>query len=65
MIRLRNIEKSFSHGPARTYVLRRIDCDIQQGEFVSIMGPSGAGKSTVTPHPRDARSILVGRILFR
>jgi ABC-type lipoprotein export system ATPase subunit len=47
MIRLRNVEKAFSHGPAKTYVLRRIDLDIQAGEFVSIMGPSGAGKSTL------------------
>ena len=47
MIRLSNIEKSFSHGVTKTYVLRRIDLDIQAGEFVSIMGPSGAGKSTL------------------
>ena len=47
MIRLRNVEKFFAHGPTKTYVLRRIDLDIQQGEFVSIMGPSGAGKSTL------------------
>jgi putative ABC transport system ATP-binding protein len=47
MIKLHNIEKAFSHGPARTFVLRRIDLDIQPGEFVSIMGPSGAGKSTL------------------
>ena len=47
MISLRNIEKAFAHGPQKTYVLRRVDFDIQPGEFVSIMGPSGAGKSTV------------------
>ena len=47
MIRLRNIEKFFSHGVSKTYVLRRIDLDIKPGEFVSIMGPSGAGKSTL------------------
>jgi ABC-type lipoprotein export system ATPase subunit len=47
MIKLHNVEKAFSHGPAKTYVLRRIDLDIQAGEFVSIMGPSGAGKSTL------------------
>jgi putative ABC transport system ATP-binding protein len=47
MISLRNVEKTFSYGPAKTYVLRRIDFDIQPGEFVSIMGPSGAGKSTL------------------
>ncbi len=60
MISLRNVEKAFAHGPAKTYVLRRIDLDIQQGEFVSIMGPSGAGKSTLLAHPRHARSV-VGR----
>ncbi len=47
LISLRNIEKSFPYGVGRTYVLRRIDLDIQDGEFVSIMGPSGAGKSTL------------------
>jgi len=47
MISLRGIEKAFSHGPSKTYVLRRIDVDIKPGEFVSIMGPSGAGKSTL------------------
>lgn len=47
MISLRNVEKSFSQGMTKNYVLRRIDLDIKPGEFVSIMGPSGAGKSTL------------------
>jgi putative ABC transport system ATP-binding protein len=47
MIRLRNIEKYFEHGPTKTFVLRRVNAEIQEGEFVSIMGPSGAGKSTL------------------
>jgi putative ABC transport system ATP-binding protein len=47
MIRLRNIERYFSTGLTKTYVLRRIDLDIQPGAFLSIMGPSGAGKSTL------------------
>ena len=29
------------------WVLRRIDVDVKDGEFVSVMGPSGAGKSTL------------------
>lgn len=44
---LRGLEKSYPQGAGRAYVLRRIDVDIKQGEFVSIMGPSGAGKSTL------------------
>jgi len=47
MITLRNVEKFFSQGMTKNYVLRRIDLDIKPGEFVSIMGPSGAGKSTL------------------
>lgn len=42
-----SIEKSFPVGPSRYYVLRRINLEIKQGEFLTIMGPSGAGKSTL------------------
>src|SRR5213593_2396553 len=47
MISLKNLEKSVETGPTRTWLLRQITLDIQDGEFVSIMGPSGAGKSTL------------------
>ncbi|HEY8022653.1 MAG TPA: ATP-binding cassette domain-containing protein, partial [Thermoanaerobaculia bacterium] len=47
MIRLRNVEKVYRTGPVSTYVLRRIDLDLEEGEFVTIMGPSGAGKTTL------------------
>jgi putative ABC transport system ATP-binding protein len=47
LIQLRNLEKSFEAGGSKFFVLRRINLDIQQGEFVTIMGPSGAGKSTL------------------
>ncbi len=47
MIVLRNVEKYFEHGPTKTFVLRRINLEVKEGEFVSIMGPSGAGKSTM------------------
>jgi putative ABC transport system ATP-binding protein len=47
MIVLHNIEKSYPVGPGRYYVLRRINVDLKEGEFVTIMGPSGAGKSTL------------------
>jgi len=47
MITLRNVEKFYEGGYGRTYVLRRVNLDIKEGEFVTIMGPSGAGKSTL------------------
>src|SRR3954469_6399050 len=48
MIRLRNIERCYPLAKGRFfYVLRDINMEIKEGEFVSIMGPSGAGKSTL------------------
>jgi len=47
MISLRNIERYYEHGGSKTWVLRHINLDFKEGEFVSIMGPSGAGKSTL------------------
>jgi putative ABC transport system ATP-binding protein len=47
MIKLRNIEKCFKTKAGFTYILRQINLDIADGEFVTVMGPSGAGKSTL------------------
>ncbi len=47
MIELKNIERHYASGAVKNYVLRYVNSDISEGEFVSIMGPSGAGKSTL------------------
>ncbi len=47
MIELRNLEKFYETGAGKTFVLRRINMDVREGEFVSIMGPSGSGKTTL------------------
>jgi ABC-type lipoprotein export system ATPase subunit len=47
MIKLLDVEKYYPSGAGQTYVLRRINLEIAEGEFVTIMGPSGAGKSTL------------------
>jgi ABC-type lipoprotein export system ATPase subunit len=47
MIRLRNLEKFYRTSAGFTHVLRQIDLDIAEGEFVRILGTSGAGKSTL------------------
>jgi len=47
MIELKNVEKFYETGAGRTYVLRRINLEVREGEFVSIMGPSGSGKTTL------------------
>jgi ABC-type lipoprotein export system ATPase subunit len=47
MIQLKHIDRSYKTGPTQTWVLRRVNLEIQEGEFVTIMGPSGAGKSSL------------------
>ena len=47
LIRLRNVEKSYPLRAGKFFVLRRINLDVNEGDFVTIMGPSGAGKSTL------------------
>jgi len=47
MIQLKNVERSYKTGAGQTWVLRRVDLTIKEGEFVTVMGPSGAGKSSL------------------
>ena len=47
LIQTKNLEKSYKTGAGETFVLRRIDLEVDAGDFITIMGPSGAGKSTL------------------
>src|SRR5580692_5886983 len=47
MIQLKNIERSYKAGSGQSWVLRRINLEIRDGEFITFMGPSGAGKSSL------------------
>lgn len=47
LVRLRGVEKSVPQASGRLYLLRRIDLDVEEGDFLSVMGPSGAGKTTL------------------
>ena len=42
-----NVSKGFGEGKSRKDVLRAIDLDVAEGEFVAILGFSGSGKSTL------------------
>src|ERR1700689_5010610 len=47
MIQLKSLERSYKTHAGQTWVLRRINLEIREGEFITIMGPSGAGKSSL------------------
>lgn len=47
MIRLKHVEKYYENRAQRTWVLRQIDLEVAEEEFLSVMGSSGAGKTTL------------------
>ncbi len=47
MINLKGIYKWVNSGSNRIFLLKDINLEVKEGEFISIMGPSGSGKSTL------------------
>jgi putative ABC transport system ATP-binding protein len=69
MIRMEAIAKTYLLGEVEVPVLKGVDLEIQQGEYISIMGVSGSGKSTLMniigclDRPTQGRYLLEGRDL--
>ena len=47
LISIRDVRKAYRMGPEEVTILRGVNLEIRQGDFVAIIGPSGSGKSTL------------------
>jgi len=70
MVSMRRIVKVFENAAGRFVVLKGIDLNIGQGDFVSIVGRSGSGKSTLLnmitgiDHPTSGNVIINGLDIY-
>ena len=71
IVEIKNLVKSYGGKDYQTKVLKNINLDIYENDFIAIMGPSGAGKSTLLnmlstlDKPTRGESLLMVRILQR
>ena len=65
LLSLQQIHKTFEKGTVNeNHVLRGLDLDIEQGDFISVIGGNGAGKSTLMNSIAGVLSIDEGDILL-
>ena len=64
LLRLSNVFKTYQLDSLALSVLKNINLEIKQGEFVALMGPSGSGKSTLMHIAGCLDTPTKGKVIF-
>ncbi|MDO6481449.1 ABC transporter ATP-binding protein [Shimia thalassica] len=65
IMKFENVSKSFGEGTAHTEVLKNIDLEVQEGEFLVLLGFSGTGKTTLINLMAGLESPSKGTLTFK
>jgi len=65
ILQLRGVSKGYAQSSGSLPVLRDIDLDIEEGEFVALVGFSGSGKTTLVSLLAGLAAPDAGEVLFR
>jgi len=65
LLRVSNLRKDYINGPITTKVLKGINLDIYEGEFLVLLGESGCGKSTLLNLIGGMDTPTSGSIMFK
>ena len=64
LISLRDVTKTYGQGETQVQVLRGVNLDVREGEFLVILGESGCGKSTLLNIIGGMDQLTTGTFLF-
>jgi len=65
ILKLDGVSKSFGEGAQKTDVLKNIDLDVQEGEFLVLLGFSGTGKTTLINLMAGLEQPTKGSVTFK
>jgi len=66
IIKVKGLVRTYRKGKVKTYAVRGVDFELNEGDFAALMGPSGSGKSTILHQigildkPTEGRIIIEG-----
>ncbi len=60
LVRLENVDKAFG----KKYIIRNLNLDIFDGEFLTLLGPSGCGKTTILRLVSGLEEVTDGKVFL-